>query len=388
MLEILMGFFKFLRKREKEIKENREVLFGNLNSWIENKNLEVEKDKSVFLELMKNRLSDLVDNLKQCIENLEKVNWEKIKEKERIKLIVKENLESYLLRLKKVVYDLENLEFFDGMKEKLTLIFSNFDKRAGINYQKSNILIGKELAEVNENVRNFFGDINKIQNDNSKLIESIETISNIKEKLRKFKESEKVILDINDEIKFVRKEVDILNNKIKDYEIKIEEMKKSEKYFEWLGKKEKLNESKENLRCKLNNFKNAVDFKVLARIWHENELEMGIVKKYKQNFQEAFQKDKGVVFQKLINSLENKEFLIEELSEIMVLEKNIKEIKLEKDLTLEFEEKIEKLRNGILSINSRKLIEQRRVEKLGSTKNDFVEDIKVELRKIDVFLIR
>ncbi len=165
-------------------------------------------------------------------------------------------------------------------------------------------------------------------------------------------------------------------------------MKKSEKYFEWLGKKEKLNESKENLRCKLNNFKNAVDFKVLARIWHENELEMGIVKKYKQNFQEAFQKDKGVVFQKLINSLENKEFLIEELSEIMVLEKNIKEIKLEKDLTLEFEEKIEKLRNGILSINSRKLIEQRRVEKLGSTKNDFVEDIKVELRKIDVFLIR
>ena len=78
-----MGFFKFLRKREKEIKENREVLFGNLNLWIENKNLEVEKDESVFLELMKSRLSGLVDSLKQCIENLEGLNWKKIKEKEK-----------------------------------------------------------------------------------------------------------------------------------------------------------------------------------------------------------------------------------------------------------------------------------------------------------------
>ena len=382
-----MGFFKFLNRREKEIKETEEVSFKNLDYWIENKNLEVEKDNSIFLKLMENRLSDLINNLKKCIDNIENFNWEKIKEKERVKMIVQENLESYLVRLKKVVYDLENLESFDKMKDELTAVFSDFDKRAGMNYQKASILVGKELEGVNENVGNFFREINKLQNENSELFRNLEIVFNVKEKLGKFRESEKVILEIDEEIKSVEEKITDLREEIKDYEMKIEEIKKSEKYLEELKKKEKLNKLEKNFQNKLNNLKSATDFKKLTRVWHKNNLEMKIVKKYNKDFGEMLNKDEEEIFKKLIMSLDNKDLLIDKLAEIKNLKNEMGEIKFEKNLTEDLERKIESLQNEVLRMKSQGMMGEKRVEKLDLTKNSFVEDIKIELMKIDISLI-
>tara|TARA_B100000315_G_scaffold52738_1_gene47104 strand:+ start:357 stop:1508 length:1152 start_codon:yes stop_codon:yes gene_type:complete len=381
-----MGFFKFLNRREKEIKETEEVSFKNLDYWIENKNLEVEKDNSIFLKLMENRLSDLINNLKKCIDNIENFNWEKIKEKERVKMIVQENLESYLVRLKKVVYDLENLESFDKMKDELTAVFSDFDKRAGMNYQKASILVGKELEGVNENVGNFFREINKLQNENSELFRNLEIVFNVKEKLGKFRESEKVILEIDEEIKSVEEKITDLREEIKDYEMKIEEIKKSEKYLEELKKKEKLNKLEKNFQNKLNNLKSATDFKELTRVWHKNNLEMKIVKKYNKDFGEMLNKDEEEIFKKLIMSLDNKDLLIDKLAEIKNLKNEMGEIKFEKNLTEDLERKIESLQNEVLRMKSQGMMGEKRVEKLDLTKNSFVEDIKIELMKIDISL--
>jgi hypothetical protein len=381
-----MGFFKFLNRREKEIKETEEVSFKNLDYWIENKNLEVEKDNSIFLKLMENRLSDLINNLKKCIDNIENFNWEKIKEKERVKMIVQENLESYLVRLKKVVYDLENLESFDKMKDELTAVFSDFDKRAGMNYQKASILVGKELEGVNENVGNFFREINKLQNENSELFRNLEIVFNVKEKLGKFRESEKVILEIDEEIKSVEEKITDLREEIKDYEMKIEEIKKSEKYLEELKKKEKLNKLEKNFQNKLNNLKSATDFKKLTRVWHKNNLEMKIVKKYNKDFGEMLNKDEEEIFKKLIMSLDNKDLLIDKLAEIKNLKNEMGEIKFEKNLTEDLERKIESLQNEVLRMKSQGMMGEKRVEKLDLTKNSFVEDIKIELMKIDISL--
>ena len=381
-----MRFFKFLNRREKEIKETEEVSFKNLDYWIENKNLEVEKDNSIFLKLMENRLSDLINNLKKCIDNIENFNWEKIKEKERVKMIVQENLESYLVRLKKVVYDLENLESFDKMKDELTAVFSDFDKRAGMNYQKASILVGKELEGVNENVGNFFREINKLQNENSELFRNLEIVFNVKEKLGKFRESEKVILEIDEEIKSVEEKITDLREEIKDYEMKIEEIKKSEKYLEELKKKEKLNKLEKNFQNKLNNLKSATDFKELTRVWHKNNLEMKIVKKYNKDFGEMLNKDEEEIFKKLIMSLDNKDLLIDKLAEIKNLKNEMGEIKFEKNLTEDLERKIESLQNEVLRMKSQGMMGEKRVEKLDLTKNSFVEDIKIELMKIDISL--
>ena len=381
-----MGFFKFLNRREKEIKETEEVSFKNLDYWIENKNLEVEKDNSIFLKLMENRLSDLINNLKKCIDNIENFNWEKIKEKERVKMIVQENLESYLVRLKKVVYDLENLESFDKMKDELTAVFSDFDKRAGMNYQKASILVGKELEGVNENVGNFFREINKLQNENSELFRNLEIVFNVKEKLGKFRESEKVILEIDEEIKSVEEKITDLREEIKDYEMKIEEIKKSEKYLEELKKKEKLNKLEKNFQNKLSNLKSATDFKELTRVWHKNNLEMKIVKKYNKDFGEMLNKDEEEIFKKLIMSLDNKDLLIDKLAEIKNLKNEMGEIKFEKNLTEDLERKIESLQNEVLRMKSQGMMGRKRVEKLDLTKNSFVEDIKIELMKIDISL--
>lgn len=382
-----MRFFKFLRKREREIKQTEEVLFRNLDSWVEDKNSEIKKDNSAFLELMKSKLFDLVDNLKKCIVDLENLNWEKIKEKERIKLIVKENLESYLDRLKKVVYDLENLKSFDRIKDELTIVFSHFDKRAAMNYQKATILIGKELAEVNENVRKFFREINKIQNENLELFRKLEAISNVKNRLEKFKESEKIILEIDSEIKSFEKKINNLKNETENYQRRIEEIKKSEKYFEELKKKERLEELMKSFQNKLSNLKNMTNFKELKKIWHKNNLEMAFVKKYNEDFGEILCHDDGERFRKLIISLDNEDLLIEKLTEIKNLKKEIGKIKLEKSLTEDLEKNIEDLQNELLRMNSQGSIERKRVEKLEITKNSFVEDIRKDLMKIEVYLV-
>jgi len=381
-----MRFFKFLSKGKKEVKENEEVLFQNLRLWIEDKNFEINKDNSVFLELKQSRLSDLIDNLKKCIVKLENLNWEKIKEKERIKLIVKENLESYLVRLKKVVYDLENLESFDRMKDELAKIFSDFDKRAGMNYQKATILIGKELSEVNESVRNFFRETNKLHNENSELFRNLEVVSNVKKNLEKFRESEKIIFDIYLEINFFEKKINNLKTEINEHEMKIKGIKESEKYFEELKKKVKLDNLRKSFQNKLNSLKSATDFKELTRIWHKNNLEMEIVKKYNKDFGEILNKDDGEIFKKLIISLDNKNLLINTLTEINDLKKEMGKIKFEKNLTEDLERKIEGLRNEISRTDSQGLMERKRVEKLKLTNNSFVGDIRKDLMKLDISL--
>ncbi len=114
---------------------------------------------------------------------------------------------------------------------------------------------------------------------------------------------------------------------------------------------------------------------------------MKIVKKYNKDFGEMLNKDEEEIFKKLIMSLDNKDLLIDKLAEIKNLKNKMGEIKFEKNLTEDLERKIESLQNEVLRMKSQGMMGQKRVEKLNLTKSNFVEDIKIELMKINVSLI-
>src|SRR3989344_1563669 len=155
-----MGIFDFFKSRkEKEEPKNTEVIaIGELGSWIENKSTELKNQKTEFHALVKNRVSKLSDELRHGTESFKNIDWQEIKVEDRIKQIVKENLNNYASHLGLLIQELNKLEESSLNKEKIYLIFSAFEKRAAMNYQKSTYLIGKELESINKSMSTFFKD--------------------------------------------------------------------------------------------------------------------------------------------------------------------------------------------------------------------------------------
>ena len=106
---------------------------------------------------------------------------------------------------------------------------------------------------------------------------------------------------------------------------------------------------------------------------------MSIVKEYRSNFHEAFQKDKGEVLTRLIAPLENKEAINKSLTEIVGLEREIKNTKLENSPSLNLEEKIKKARSKLDGLHGKKAIENKKADKLTSARTKLCNTLKSDL---------
>src|SRR3989344_5155714 len=305
ILNKTMGIFDFFKGRKEELRKSEIISFKDLGSWIENKLSESQNQKTKFHALVKNCVSKLSEEIKQGTESFKDIGWEKIKEEERVKQIVKENLNNYESHLAGLTQELNNLQESNLNKEKIYEIFSSFDKKTAINYQKSTYLIGKELEFLNKSVSIFFKEIDKIHNENKEIISKAGALSNLNKNMKVLEESDKTISKIREEISSIEKEIARSEDKLKNYETSLNEIKKGAEYLEWNKIKEKSQERTENLKREMQDLHSIINFKALARIWHENPLEMQILTDYRSNFNLAFHKDKGEVLARLTSSLEN-----------------------------------------------------------------------------------
>ena len=369
-----MRIFDFFRSRKEkeEPEEKKAVSLADLDIWAENRFSKLEREKREFNELVKSNSYKLAEELRKGIISLNNINWEKIKENNRVKQIVKENLRNYVFHLGQLASNLENLEKTNQMKDKLISMFSAFENKAGLNYHKSTFLIGKELEGINNSLLSFSKDLKKMCEEKNELLQNFDDILIVREKLKTLDQSEKIILNVRDGVLKTDSQIRKLESEIKDYEAELIEVKKSAEYLEWEERKNKLKEKNENLKREIQTLYWLVDFKVLARLWHENSKEMSVVKEYKDNFYESFLKDEREVLARLVNLLENKEALNKKIVEITDLEKEVKNTMLENSPVSEFEEKIKKTRNEVLNLYEIKDIENKKVEKLVFAKNNLL----------------
>ncbi len=374
-----MGIFDFFRDKKEESKKNEVISHEELSQWTENKISESQNQKTKFHALIKNRVSKLSEELKHGTDSFKNINWEKIKVEERIKQIVKENLNNYESHLASLMQELNNLKESELNKERIYEIFSSFDKRTAMNYQKSTYLIGKELEYINKSVSLFFKDIGKIHNENKEFIIKAEALSNIKRNLKELEESDKTIARIREDISNIEKEIALSENKIKDYENSLSEIQKGEQYLKWNNKKEEFQEKNENLKREMQNLQSFIDFKALARTWHENPPEMQILTDYRSNFNFAFHKDKGEVLARLTNSLENKETISEAILNIIELEKEIQNIIPEESPSISLEKEIQSAKEKISSLHERKSAESRKADKLTLARTPIINAITSNL---------
>ncbi|OIO81705.1 hypothetical protein AUJ84_00565 [Candidatus Pacearchaeota archaeon CG1_02_32_132] len=380
-----MGFLDFFRKRKEKVNEIERIGYDEIESWNKNKALLIDNEKKVFHESINVRVSELVKKLRDGTRIVEEIDWEKIKAEDRIKLIVRENLDNYMSYLEKLIEDLEGQDEFD--ENKMREAFLAFEKKAGMSYQKATILIGNELANIQEIIRNFFKEFDKMKKENKKLIDNIIVMESLKEKLITVRESDRTIAIVINGIENDEKNVERLNKKIEELKKEIILIKESDRYISWKEKKEKLEAHIIKLNMEIRYLRDMIDFKILARIWHENEEEMETINMYKSNFQKGFQKDKSGILKKLIQTLENKDKINKKLEDVFNLEREIRDYKLEVNPEVEVEEKIDKMDSDVQILKEKMSKEEKKVDKLATGKEKIIKEIGEKLKSFNVELM-
>ena len=387
-----MGFWDFFRKRNKgkEEIENEKISVRELEPWLFNKKTEIKKQEKIFLKLIQERISQLTQEFEEEISVLKKIDVDKKKAEEKIKLIVKENLNNYIYCLEKLITRLKDTSeekdnTIGNVIEKINSIFSDLEKRSRMSYEKATFLIGKEMEKTKESIRLFFKDLEKFLKENQDLTDKSKTISLIEGEIGKFFRVKKIRLEIEKTIFDYDGKINNLKKEIEIKEEKIEEIKKSEKFIEQEKKKKELKKKKEEIEEKIYNLREIINFKSLTNFFHIFEKEMSMIKAYKENFKQAFQKTNGEEIISLLQEAKLQDTEItKKIEEIIEKEKEIKNTMISKTGIEDLEIEIEKTRAQLDVLNSKKTAERKKYEKQKRNLNEIISAVKEELIKINV----
>ncbi len=371
-----MAFFDFLKKifEEEKKEEQGSVKIEELESCLEKelKNI-IEMEDKVKIEINA-ELKNLIGELRKGADELNNIRLDNRKESEKMKFIVRENLNLYVSHLEDLIKSLENIKY-SSLKEYIQEInkrINNFDKSSKNSFEKATILTG-EPGKTRDVIRNYLGKMNNTLIDKKDILMKREQISKVRDKL-----NEKERLKINESE--ISREIAVLNEKINNSEKEkekiinnIEKLKKSEEYQKEIENEKKIKEEKEKFAREIADLKNKINLKSLAKQFHSDEKKNELIKRYQENFLEALEKDIGFEIFKIINP---------EFSEQL---KQIKEKKeeLNKELVFETGRKIEENKKEIEIMNSviigvKKQIEQetKRKEKIIGGHEEIIKEIK------------
>src|SRR3989344_6509852 len=262
-----MGIFN-LFKKEKPIREVRKVSLNEINEVILKKKQEIKADETDVVNLIKSRVNSLIIEFESEILAINQINLSEKKVEEKTKLIVGENLDRFLVHLKKLKNNLEDMGNggIQDLIKNLDLNIHEFKNESHMNFEKATFLIGKELGDVMKSIKTFYADLNNIFKENKELIET----------LYLFERAEKLLVEITNLEEMKNKmhtharNLDItgekLRNDIENLKKKIEYTKESEKYKDKMVKIMEVKTKKDELRKDIDNLRAMIDFKGLAGI--------------------------------------------------------------------------------------------------------------------------
>jgi len=384
-----MRFFDFFKKKKQERGVTEKISFKEIDKEINNKKQKIENNQKEPKKQIKESLAELLQGLEQGRILLETLDLEEKKAPEKAKLIVRESLIQFNDYLEKLISDIKGLdsESLEVLIKKINLIFYEFEEKSLRSFQKSTFLIGKELGDIREYIKKFYRVFNKIIKENEQIIEQGRRISIIEEKLQTFRRIEKNILKNNEEIMEIEKTIKISEEKIQSLKKEIEDRKKSSEYVKRIKTIQEIEGLKISLAIKLQELKNLIDFKALTKIYHSIESKMRLIKEYKENFKETFEKEGCENLQELVDIKGiNQDLINGKIKEIKENKQNIDSIQVEKDMTEELAKNIRDIERKIEDFNYEKIGKQRRDKRLREDKNKAKEEIIIELMKLTIIV--
>jgi len=385
-----MGIIDFFRKlKNKKIeKVEEEISFNEIQDLINNKRKDInEKEKEIYSDLKKKISLDIKEITKK-LTILENIDVDSKKVEDRVKLIVGENLNNYINQVKTLIENFNNLkeENPENLVKNINDIFSGFDKRSNMSYQKANFIIGKEIAAVRGSIGSLSKKLVNIIDENKEIIDTSKTISLIKNKLNKIDEVNETRNKIDERIISLDNELIDIKETDKKILDNIEEIKKSENYLKNLQKKQEIKSAEEALTKESLNLKEMIDFKALGNIFHTDKDKMDIIKAHKENFTEVY--DRSIL--NLLGEAElNNDNILSKVEQINDIEKEINNKKelIEKDKTQDLLDESKKIQIDIDKLNNEKEKELKTYDKLKINKEETINSIKEELTKINIKII-
>lgn len=391
-----MGIFNFLKRLRKERKiENvglEKLAFSEIGGWIENKIKENEAREKEILVLVKDKIRDFNSDLRTKIIILQEFDVESKKDDDKIKGIVSDGRAQYIEAVDNLMANLENLREtkFSDLTKKIDKIFFSFNKASFKNYERATILIGKEMANIKNRSKIFSKDLLEIFEESEPIIDSSKNLFMIKEKLNTIIQIDKTLEGINEKKSDLNKRI---NEKEKENRIlkeNLEKIKAGPVYLENLSKQKKIESLRDGSKKDILRLKQLINFKALANFFHMNEEQMRILKDHKENFHANFKKDNGKMIIDLLDEskldtntiLEKVEQIRNKIEEIENYKREVK-----KDETQEVYVRLKEVGLEIDNLNIEKVKEEKREEKLKTSKEDLINVLKQELGEMNVELV-
>lgn len=392
-----MGFIDFFKKiigkdKVEEVQEQEKLTFDEIGNWIENKTKEIENREKEIFGLIKDKISEVITDLDEKLKILENIDFTQKKSEDRIKFIVKENVNSYAHYVKILLGKLSNLEKQNLEKfiADITEIFSDFDKKSYTSYQKATFLIGKEMAAVRVTIVGLSKYLENVFKENKDLVEFSKKTSFIKLKLKQMEELKKTIKDFDEKIKSLDRKI-IESKEINENLLnKIKEIKETESYIENLKKQEEIKLAEKELEKEIYNLKDMINFKALGNIFHVNKKQMALIKDYKEDFQTFFRKDNGESILKFLNEAKlNNNKITTKIEQIDNKKEEIIKNKemTNKDETLDLLNKTRRIGLEIENLNNEKAKDLRIYERLKITLEETIEPVKKEMSRLNIEII-
>jgi len=378
----LLNKIKLIFTNEQEEKDEtiKEIIqIDELPSKLESKINELTALKEQLKDEISKRVSDFEVEANEKIISLENIDISKRKEYDRIKIIVKENLDLYISHLKRTIDNLKDIEK-EELEEYINKIFSvlnEFNRISSMPFEKATILIGDELSSTRTIVRLFIQDINEIVENNNFIFEKdrlCNALSNLLSESKQLAllhaEIERKISEINDTLKNSRIEHELLKRKLS----KIKERNDFK-----IDNQEKLNYRKrlDSLEKDIQFIKRELDLKSLLKKFHHDKIIDQLVRGYTNDFKNALEDDKELKIIDVINSNDKK--LISQLKEIrntLISLHPLSPTKTDKEIALieeKMKERIAHMLNLESSITKEIKIKEKLSTKLQKINSDLME---------------
>jgi hypothetical protein len=385
-----MGFFDIFRKKtEKEAteKSEKEIDFSDIEEHLKKKEDEIALKDREALELISKRLDSFLEEFRKKIDILRKFDLDSRKADDNTKSVVKKGLESYLSFSDDLISKLSNIKHEKSREfiDEINNILFRFDKNSNSNYHRANILIGKELVAIREEIKSFSRDLMEIFNENKKRIMVPKEVIRTRESLSELQEIEKKSEKIKLEIKRLSEEIKEQKKLLEEKQDRIVETEVSEEHLENIRIKNTLLLQEKTLEQEIMRLKALIDFKYLTNTFHTNEKQMKIVKYYRDDFKATFLKDSGESLLNLLSELKiDKNRIFDKINEVKELIDDLNRNKnsLKPNMVEELKNQRESIESGIKELEDEKKVQEKLHNNLASEKQDLKKSLIQELRRI------
>ena len=367
------------------------LAFSDIEGWAEKKEKENEFKEKEILDIISEKIERFTKELREKIIILESVDIKSRREKDHIKEIVESSRKNYINSIGDFLEDLNDLEInsLDVMK-KINKIFLDFNKGSYKNYERTTILIGKEMGSMKEILGVFSRELIKTFDDGNEIRENFKRIFSIKSKSDTIIRNDKTLEKISETILLLWENINSKEEENKTLLEDIEEVKMGSRYLENLRNREKIKSLNEELKSDIFSLKQVIDFKALANFFHINEDQMKILKEHREDFHTNFQKDNGkVIIDFLEESKLNNKAILERVNLIRTKIEEVEnyERKIKEDETLEIGSQIKTVFLEIDNFKIEKVKEEKRGKKLKESKVELVDSLKKDLGEMNVEVI-